>query len=419
MTITLRYGAGASLQLPTCREKLVAHCKVPRGTALADVAVAADRALAQPLDYPRLAEAVLPGDRIALALSDGVPQAATVVSRTIQTLVEAGVVTENIAIVTTRRQAGGEHDLIGGLPGDLRSSVEVVRHDPDHRESLSYLAASAAGDPIYVNRAIHDADVVITIGCIRHEDALGYYGIHSTLFPAFSDTDSIKRFRAPKANEPAERARLVKLTKEVGWLLGTQFTLQVVPGEGDRVLHLLAGETEAVFREGRKRFADAWVCDVNRPASLVIAAISGDATQQTWDAFARALNAASHAADENGAVAICCEISAGIGPALQRLAGADDTQKAIRTIGRQIPRDAPVAAELVRALDRGKVYLLSELENDLVEELGMVPIEANQFERLAARYDSHTLLPNAQYAMARASDDLAGETPIAQSSQRS
>ncbi len=418
MTKTLRYGAESSIRIPTGCESRLAHCDVPRGSAIADVAIAVDWALAEPLGYPPLAKAALPGDRVVLALADGVPQVGTVLARTIRVLEDAGVALSDITIVTTQRAGAPGDDPLDGLPDAIRSAVVVVHHDPNHRESLSYLAASAAGDPIYVNHAIHDADLVITVGCLRHDDSLGYFGVHSTLFPAFSDAKSIKRFRAPQANEPAERTRLTKLAEEVGWLLGAQFTLQVVPGEDGGVLHLLAGETEAVFREGRRRFAEAWVCDVEQPANLVIAAIGGDAGQQTWDAFARALHAASSAVEENGAVAICCEISENVGPALQRLAGADDPQKAIRTIGRQKPIDAPVAAELVRAQQRGKVYLLSRLNDDLVEELGMVPIEPPQFERLATRYGSTILLPNAQYAMARPCDEIPGDPSIAPANRR-
>ena len=60
-------------------------------------------------------------------------------------------------------------------------------HDPVDRVQLSYLAASTEAKPIYVNRALSDADLVIPIGCLHPEGALGYFGVYSGIFPAFSD----------------------------------------------------------------------------------------------------------------------------------------------------------------------------------------------------------------------------------------
>ena len=46
---------------------------------------------------------------------------------------------------------------------------------------------------------------------------------------------------------------------EAGWLLGARFTIQVVPGGGDDVLAVLAGDLDAVCRAGSQRCEDAWL----------------------------------------------------------------------------------------------------------------------------------------------------------------
>jgi hypothetical protein len=98
---------------------------------------------------------------------------------------------------------------------------------------------------------------------------------------------------------------------------------------------------------------------------------------------------------------VCCELAQQPGPALQRVVGAEDLDAALRDIGRHSPADALAAAELVRALKRGSVYLVSRLDEDTVEELGMLPVAPDQISRLASRYDSCIVLSNAQYALAR------------------
>jgi nickel-dependent lactate racemase len=140
---------------------------------------------------------------------------------------------------------------------------------------------------------------------------------------------------------------------------------------------------------------------VPRRAELVVATIEGGAAEQTWQNVGRALAAAAHALGEEGAVALCTDLAEAPGPALQQLRGADDQNEALHEIGKTQPVDALEASELAHALQRGKVYLVSRLDEDLVEDLGMSPVAADQISKLAARYDSCIVLANAQYALAR------------------
>ena len=57
---------------------------VPRGQPLADPAAATAAALAEPLDYPPLAQSTTPGDRVVLALDRGVPQVAQVTAAVVR-----------------------------------------------------------------------------------------------------------------------------------------------------------------------------------------------------------------------------------------------------------------------------------------------------------------------------------------------
>ncbi len=415
MPCVLRYGIDASLNLELPCEAFLAHCDAPRGKPLPDVAGAVDRALAEPLELPPLSQVALPGDRVVLALDRGVPQAAKIIERTVVALMAAGVSAEEITLLRTLSDVeSGAADPLGELPEEIRQAIIQSIHDPSHRPSLSYLAASADARPIYIHRAIQDADLVISIGCLRLEDSLGYYGIGSSIFPTFSDRAQVDRYRTPKAVEAREREKLRKQVDEVSWLLGTQFTIQVVPGAGSEVLHVLAGDLQAVFRQGSRLCDEAWSYSVPQRASLVVATINGDATQQTWENVGRALAAASRAVTEDGAVAICTDLSERLGPALQQIVGADDLDEALCEVGKHRPADTLPAAELVHALQRGKVYLVSRLDEGLVEDLGVSPVAAGQVSRVAGRYDSCIVLANAQYAVACPRGECSHPQPAAQ-----
>jgi nickel-dependent lactate racemase len=399
---------------------LLAVCDAPRGRPLADVVAAVRDALAQPLDYPPLVQAVLPSDKVVVALDRGVPQASTIVAQTIAVVLSAGVNAQDITIVRLQDDVdSGAPDPRGELPETLRHAVNCRVHDPRDRESLSYLAAAADSRPIYVNRAIHDADLVISIGVLRGADALAYHGINTGIFPAFSDADSFKRFRSLKATAAAHRGRLQKQADEVGWLLGLRFTIRVVPAAAGRTLHVLAGDPNAVSRQGGRLCDQAWSCSVPEKASLVVATIEGDETQQSWENVARALAAAAHALDEDGSVVICSALSEPFGPALQRLVAVDDLEGALSDIADEQPPDALVATQLVAALERGKVYLLSRLDDEGVEELGVLPVDDRGVSRVVARHASCIVLGNAPYVQVCPCGEGAVEHPAAGHQTRS
>jgi hypothetical protein len=82
--------------------------------------------------------------------------------------------------------------------------------------------------------------------------------------------------------------------------------------------------------------------------------------------------------------------------------GASSRAEAVRQIRRDNPRDALPALQLARALDTGRVFLLSRLAPGLVEELEMIPIDGpKELVRLTQRNRSCLVLANAVHAMVR------------------
>ena len=152
--------------------------------------------------------------------------------------------------------------------------------------------------------------------------ATGYFGIHTPIFPTFSDETTLSRFRRLDAlgkNGPCKRD-LNHEVDHVAWLLGVNFTIQLVPAAGDRILHVLAGESKAVYRRGQQLYDDAWSWAVARRASLVVAAIEGG-VQQTWENFGRALEASEALVEDGGAIAVCCDLAGRPGPGMRRSGG--------------------------------------------------------------------------------------------------
>ena len=68
MPCIVSFGIDERLDLDVPDEAMVAVCDEPLGIALADPAAAVDAALGEPLNFPPLERAIVPGDRHAACL---------------------------------------------------------------------------------------------------------------------------------------------------------------------------------------------------------------------------------------------------------------------------------------------------------------------------------------------------------------
>ena len=400
----LRYGANGSVHLNIKPDSLLAECS-RNPQPLDDPSAAVAVAVADPLDFPALSESIFPGDRITLALDGGVACSDRVVAGVIHCLLEARVAPGDITVLRVE-ETGPSSDaaLRECLPESVREEIAIVTHDPRDEDSLHYLATSQAGEPIYFHSALCDADVVIPISALRFSDSPGYAGINGGLFPAFADESSQKRFR--QASNPSERQQALREeANEAAWLLGSQFTVQVIPGAGDSILEVLAGEAQAVLARGEELCEAYWGFQVPERASLVVATIEGGPEQQTWDNLARAIYSASRAVADDGAIVLCTDLASRPGPALQRLTGLDDVHRVMHEIERECEPDAIPAAQLCAIQERVRIYLLSNLDGSIVEDLGIAHVSCtDEVDRLMQRHESCILLANAHHAVPVAND---------------
>ena len=212
------------------------------------------RALLTPLGLPELSRCVVPGDSVAIVIDPETPHLIDLlvaVGEQLLSVPDSGIAL-SLMLPPDPGSAGWSH-LVEKLPLRLQQELTVHVHDPSATDQLSYLASSAAGDRVYLNRRISDADLLVTIGIVCFDSLLGYRGTTSAIFPSFSDTDAIQQARTQGHPEltPEQPRPYRQLIDEVGWLLGTQFSVQVVPGPGDTPLAILAGLPEDVMTVGK------------------------------------------------------------------------------------------------------------------------------------------------------------------------
>ena len=404
MLTRLQFGDAPPLEL-SLRDEAWVGGRQPQsdeGQDLQDVAAATTAALQQPVGFPPLSQAMVPGDHVAIALGAGVRQADAVVRGVVAALEWAGAGRESITVVTGSIEEG--QALREQLSDLLEGGCVVVGHAPGDEQALCYLAAVDEA-PLLMCRQLFEADVVIPVGCGRPALAHDARGPYESLYPRFSDAATQKRYgQADALDSPVAASTRRDETDRAGWLLGAALVVQVVPSPSGGVAQVVAGSPEGAATAVSDSCNAHWVHDIDSPAQLVVATLSGGQDEQTWDNVARALYAASLAADvDYSAVAICTQIDTPPGKTLRLLMEAGgDLDRAASDLHKSQSDDAQAAWEIYKALCRGPVYFMSQLEAETVEELGMTPVNSTaELTRLIERSESCLVLNDGQYAVPR------------------
>lgn len=411
-TTRMRIGIGnaETVELPPTGAVEMWEFHPDRGRRIASVREAARRAAAAPEDYPAIAEAIVDGDAVVLAVDPNVPQVAEVIAGLIDTLPHERIGSLTVVLSGEAQQATAEE--IRQILADHQSvadqqtaaepqtptetqQIEVEIHDAANRDSLGYLAANTAADPIYLNRRLLDADLVLPVITARPAGSLDPSSLDGGVFPAFADSETQRRLRG----ETLEAAGLDdREAAEAAWLLGIQVLVAVVPTADAYVARVLVGTPSGIRRAAEHQVEAGWQRDVSRKASLVFACIDGGPQQQTWDNVARALHVARHLVRPGGTIVVTSRVGQRTGKSLRRLASNETFEDMLDCIKKDRGRQALAASLLLQLRQEGRVLLMSELPPGEIEALGIGAVEStDQLLRLVESHDSCAIIRSAQF----------------------
>jgi hypothetical protein len=397
------------LDLDVPEGRLVADWHGPAGVAAADVPRLVREALENPCQYPPLRQAVVPGDQVVVALDLGVPEAGGVLQAVCETLLQAGVESGSITVLTA--DEAGPSVRGWALPPGIAWAV----HDPDDRSHLAYLASTTQGRRVYLNRLLTDADVVVPVGRLAYDALLGYRGPWSLLFPGLSDRATERSFQAISADDWPDRAhpsQALGESAEVSWLLGSQFHVGIVAGTHAPV-EAVAGLDSLVRSEGAHQLDRAWTFEAEQRADLVLVGIGQPGMPATLENLAAGLTNAARLVERGGKIVVLSRAEGRIGPALQRLFALDDPRLAPAALrDHQSDPDYALARQVARAMAWADIYLLSALDSQAIDDSPLVALgHPEEARRLVAACRSCLLLSQAEWARVR----VAGEHPYARS----
>jgi nickel-dependent lactate racemase len=397
MRVELGYGRKGRMEceLDPQRRFVLHRGPVSRG----DLRERLRKSLISPLDFPPLDQTVLPDDRVVMAVDPSAPCVAEMVAEVCLALQGRGLSSGQMVVLQPKPPAGvAAVDPRRLLPEEDQDQMGWICHDSTDDKAHAYLATTARGERIYLARELVEADVVLALGGVGFDSLLGLKGTHSAFYPALSNQETIEKTRGEGhwELEPDDVRPLRQTIDEVAWLLGSLFSVQVVPGAGGGATEVLAGSNESVLRRGRQLLLEYWRVPVPERVDLVIASVENAEGASTWDQVGAALAAAQRIVARGGRIVLLSDLEQPLGPGLEILRSQRSPRTAQGAIRKAAPPDLIPAIQVAGALDWARVFFLGQLPEDLVDDLGMAPLSApKEAARLLQGDDSCALLGSA------------------------
>ncbi len=371
-------------------EKMLANWDSASMNPVADIPAEIVSALDRPLDFPSISESVFPGDTLVLAVESMLPESAKICGATIAYLQKCGVEASDIKFLLPENGQPFQPRSLKKIVGEsVFDQLEVLNHKGSDEEQLSYLAATKGGDPIYLNRNLVDADMVIPI-CRAKSNSSDWRTWVEFIFPTFTDANTVDRLKQSKVQN--QEVLRDEGEDAIRWL-GLIFSIQVIPGPGDEVLQVVAGERQVAMVESQKRTQQIWHREIEKSCDLVIANFDVSAREANWENVIDALTMISKVVGSGGNIVLQTEI--------------DYLPKEVQTRARP---EAVFSRRLQRKLESIRetqhIYLCSRLTRSDVEQLGFGCIESiDEVHRLIEKSESCVLLPFASRSSIRIATD--------------
>jgi nickel-dependent lactate racemase len=323
MKVTLDYGrTGLPVELPD--ERVVGPLAIRPAEPLADPVGAIERALAEPIGTPPLAE-VARGRRDACILICDVTRPVPnrlILPPLLRTLEANGISRRDILILVAtglhRPNVGAELEEMVGP--EVMRDYRIENHDGKALDEHDFLGTTPNGVPVYLDSRYVRADLKITTGLIEPHLMAGYSGGRKVICPGIAALETVKVWHGPRFLEDPradcgilEGNPVHEENTRIARMAGCDFIVNVCIDGSRRVLWVGAGDMIRAWQDG-VRFVEGVVkVPVSEPCDVVVTSCAGYPLDTTFYQAVKGLTGALPIVKKGGTIVLAASLSQGVG----------------------------------------------------------------------------------------------------------
>ena len=290
-----------------------------------------------------------------------------------------------ILIATGCHRGTNKQELIDKFGAEIVNNEEIYIHDCDEREKLVNIGTLPSGGDCEINKIALDADLLVAEGFIEPHFFAGFSGGRKSVLPGVAGrTTVLSNHCSEFIDHPCARTGILDnnpIHEDMLWAAKTAklaFIVNVVLNEEKQIIYAAAGDPEMAHRQG-VRFLNG-LCGVDAvEADVVISTNGGYPLDQNVYQAVKGMTAAEATVKRDGVIIMLAQSGDGIGGDhfYHQLADEPDIGKTMalfRSRGRQetVP-DQWQTQILLRVLEHARVIYISDMPDELVEKMHMIP----------------------------------------------
>lgn len=344
------------------------------------------RSLNNPIGTDRLSQIVKKGEKVVIVTSDITRPLPSykVIPSILDELYEVGVSPEDITVVF----ALGSHrphtqEEIIQLVGE-RGYKEVKCIDSDANDSVS-MGITKGGTPVDVFRVVAEADRRICIGNIEYHYFAGYSGGAKAIMPGVSTPAAIQANHRNMVLDDAKVGRLIDnpvrddLNEAIQYC-PIDFIVNVVLNEKKEIIFSVAGDYIKAHRVGCEFLDKIYKKQLQEKADIVIVSQGGAPKDINLYQTQKALANAEHAVKDGGIIILVGSCKEGFGSKIfeEWMTEADSPDDIIARIREKFVLGGHKAAAIALVQKKAKIFMVSEMDADIVKSIFMEPYTSVQ-----------------------------------------
>ncbi len=245
------------------------------------------------------------------------------------------------------------------------------------------IGKTSRGTPVQLFRPVANADLIIATGNLELHRKAGYTGGDKALMPGVCSQESIQSNHRMMLQPGAGPGRITgnpvrEDIEEAGKMAGLAFIVNVVLNCRQEIIKAVAGDRIQAHREGIQYVDRMYKRTIPQLADIGIAACGGFPKDLNLYQAQKALENASHAVREGGAIILLAECGEMYGNQFfeEWMTRARTPDDPFNWMQQEFVLGAHKAVALCRVLQKQEVYLVSKMPDEAVRNCFLQPAES-------------------------------------------
>ncbi|MCU1264435.1 MAG: hypothetical protein JWM21_753 [Acidobacteria bacterium] len=342
-----------------------------------------------PIGSPSLEEIVSPGESVLIVVSDATRATASaqVVNLLVRRLIQNGIAPGDMAVIfaTGIHRPVTPKEKLELLTPFIVQRIRTIDHDAHDPNTLG-LGTMPDGTSIEVNPALRDFSHVIITGGIGFHYFAGYTGGRKSICPGLASAKTIEAThmlaldfekggrRSGVGSGLLDGNAVHEACERIAEMINPSFNISTVVDQQGRAVRIHAGQWRVSHRQACDEYFNHHTIKLEAKRDVVLASAGGFPWDINLIQAHKSLEMAAQACNEGGTIILLAQCREGLGRSdFLKWFAAGDSGALASLLRESYEVNGQTAWSLRTKVEKYRIHLVSELADDDVRRMGMIP----------------------------------------------